>query len=147
MLKSRNIADLKIKKQILNIKVQGKMQNEKDKFKEQYKKRLYSFTLKLVEETENLPNDNTSRRIGDQLLRSGTSIIANYVEGGASNSKKELINYFAICLKSCNESKVWLSLLKDTKKISEDKAKWFLDELNEFSKIFASSILTMKGKK
>ena len=57
------------------------MQNDKVKFKKVFKKRLYAFTLKLIEFIDKLPNDNVSKRIGDQLLRSGTSIIGNYIEG------------------------------------------------------------------
>ena len=57
------------------------MQNDKSKFKNEFKNRLYNFTLKLIEFIDKLPNDNVSRRIGDQLLRSGTSILGNYIEG------------------------------------------------------------------
>jgi four helix bundle protein len=48
-----------------------------DKRKKEFKRRLYNFTLKLIEFINKLPNDNVSKRIGDQLLRSGTSIIIN----------------------------------------------------------------------
>jgi four helix bundle protein len=61
------------------------MQNDKSKFKNQFKKRLYDFTLKLIEFLDRLPKDNISQRIGDQLLRSGTSTIANYIEGHAAS--------------------------------------------------------------
>ena len=78
------------------------MQNDKVKFKKEFKKRLYTFTLKLIEFIDELPKDNVSRRLGDQLLRSGTSIIANYIEGQAASSKKDFTNYFNISLKSAN---------------------------------------------
>ena len=51
------------------------MQNNRAKFKNEFKKRLYNFTLKLIEFLDRLPKDNVSKRIGDQLLRSGTGII------------------------------------------------------------------------
>jgi len=57
------------------------VQNDKVKFKQDFKRRLYGLTLKLIEFLNALPNGNVSRRLGDQLLRSGTSIVANYVEG------------------------------------------------------------------
>lgn len=94
-----------------------------------------------------MPNDNVSRRIGDQLLRSGTSILGNYIEGQSASSKKDFTNYFNHSLKSANESKVWLALLRDSKRIEPSEANWFLGELDEIAKIFASSILTLKGKK
>jgi four helix bundle protein len=123
------------------------MQNDKSKFKNEFKKRLYNFTLKLIEFLDRLPNDNVSKRIGDQLLRSGTSIIGNYVEGQSASSKKDFTNFFNISLKSTNESKVWFALLRDSKRVKPEEVEWFLSELNEISNIFASSILTLKGKK
>ena len=68
------------------------MQNDKAKFKNEFKKRLYNFTLKLIEFLDGLPKDNVSVRIGDQLLRSGTSIIGNYIEGKAASSRKDFTN-------------------------------------------------------
>jgi len=70
------------------------MQKDKARIKKGFKKRLYTFTLRLIEFLDKLPNDNVSRRIGDQLLRSGTSIIGNYIEGQAASSKKDFTNYF-----------------------------------------------------
>jgi len=69
------------------------MQNDRSKFKKDFKKRLYTFTLRLIEFLDKLPNDNVSRRIGDQPLRSGTSIIGNYIEGQAASSKRDFTNY------------------------------------------------------
>ncbi len=69
-------------------------------FKTEFKKRLYRFTLSLIEFIDSLPNNNVSRRLGDQLLRSGTSIIANFVEGQAGSSKKDFTNFMNIALKS-----------------------------------------------
>ena len=123
------------------------MKNDKVKFKEDFKKRLYSFTLKLIEFLDKLPKDNVSKRLGDQLLRSGTSIIANYVEGQAASSKKDFTNFFNISLKSANESKLWLALLRDTKRTGIKEVEWLLKELGEIANIFGSSLLTLKGKK
>lgn len=131
----------------LKIKKRYKMQTDKERFKIHFKERLYRFTLKMIEFLDELPRDNVSRRIGDQLLRSGTSIIGNYIEGQAASSKKDFTNYFNISLKSANESRLWFTLLRDSKRTTPDKVAWFLNELDEISKIFASSILTLKGKK
>jgi four helix bundle protein len=123
------------------------MQNDKSKFKDEFKKRLYNFTLKLIEFLDRLPKDNVSKRIGDQLLRSGTGIIGNYIEGQAASSKKDFTNFFTTSLKSTNESKLWFALLRDSKRAKPEEVAWFLNELNEIANIFASSILTLKGKK
>jgi len=42
---------------------------------------------------------------------------------------------------------MWFALLRDSKRAKSEEVKWFLDELDEYSKIFASSILTIKGKR
>jgi four helix bundle protein len=123
------------------------MQNNKSKFKEEFKKRLYSFVLQLIGFLDKLPKDNVSVRIGDQLLRSGTSIIGSYIEGQSASSKKDFTNYFNTSLKSTNESKLWLTLLRDSKRVGTGEVAWFLKELHEIGNIFASSILTLKGKK
>ncbi|OHB54734.1 MAG: hypothetical protein A2Y07_05765 [Planctomycetes bacterium GWF2_50_10] len=91
------------------------MQRDNSKFKIEMKRRMYAYTLKLVEFIDSLPSDNVSKRLSDQLLRSGTSIIANFVEGQAASSKKDFTNYLNIALKSSNETKLWLALLKDKK--------------------------------
>ena len=85
--------------------------------------------------------------MGRQLLRSGTSIIANYIEANSASSKKDFINFFTHSLKSANESKVWLALIKDTNKSDKTENEWLISELKEIANIIAASILTMKGKK
>jgi len=123
------------------------MQNDKVKFKNDFKRKLYNFTLRLIEFLDKLPRDGVTRTIGDQLLRSGTGIIGNYIEGQAASSKKDFTNFFNHSLKSANESKLWLALLRDSKRANREEVAWFLAELDEIAKIFASSILTLKGKR
>jgi len=73
--------------------------------------------------------------------------LSNYIEANSASSKKDFINFFTHSLKSANESKVWLTLLRDTNKGDQGELKWLLEELIEISNILASSILTLKGKK
>ena len=123
------------------------MENDKVKFKNEFKARLYSWVLRLIKFIDKLPRDSTCSVMGKQLLRSGTSVLANYVEANSASSKKDFINFFTHSLKSANESKVWLELLRDTNKGERNELEWLLKELIEISNILASSILTMKGKK
>lgn len=118
------------------------MKNEE--FKKKTKQRLYGFVLKLIKLLDTLPKDRTSSAIHSQLIRSGTSILANFIEGQFSSSKKEFITFMHYCFKSTNESKVWIALLRDSSRIKKGESEWFLNELEEFSKIFGSSILTLK---
>ncbi len=122
------------------------MQNDKSKFKDDFKKRLYSWVLKLIKVIESMPSNKTSEIITKQLLRSGTSVLANYVEASSASSKKDFINFFNYSLKSANESKMWISLLIDTKNGNVENLNALLKELMELSRIVASSIITMKNK-
>ncbi len=124
-----------------------KMQNDKSKFKYEFKERLYRFVLTLIKLLSGIPYDPTSKILIAQLTRSATSILANYVEGQSASSRKDFIKYFEISLKSANESKVWIELLRDTQKLSHSESILQLKELTEICNIFASSILTLKGKK
>lgn len=123
------------------------MKNDKEKFKKEFKARLYRFALNLIAFIDNLPKDSVSKRIGDQLLRSGTSILGNYIEAQAASSKKDFTNYFHISLKSANESKLWFALLRDSKRSNINESNRLLEEVNEIANILGSSILTLKGRK
>src|SRR3989338_3051128 len=111
--------------------------NNKEKTKE-FKKRLYTFVLRLIKFIDGLPNNITTRIIGDQLLRSGTSILGNYIEAYASSSRKDYTNFFNHSLKSANESKLWIAILRDTNYGDKKVAVWLLKELDEISQIFGS---------
>lgn len=123
------------------------MQNDNVKFKNEFKKRLYNWVLRLIKFIDKLLRDSVSNVMGKQLLRSGTSVLANYIEANSASSKKDFINFFTHALKSANESKVWLTLLRDVGKGDSNELKWLLSELIEIANILASSILTLKGKK
>ena len=120
---------------------------EKDRFKEEFKKRIKEFVLNLIQFVDSLPHDRIEKVIGDQLIRSGTSVGANYFEARSASSKNDFINFFTYSLKSCNESKFWIELLIDSLKCNNREGHTLLKEANEISNIFASSILTLKGKK
>jgi four helix bundle protein len=116
------------------------MQLESTKSRGEFRKRIYFFTLKLIEFIDQLPKDNVSLRIGDELFGSGTSVISNYIEASAVSTKKELVSYTIASLKYANESKLWLALVRDSKRAKAEKVKWFIDELDDISSILASSI-------
>lgn len=80
----------------------------------------------------------------DQLLRSATSIGANVVEGGSGSSRKDFINFFHIALKSANETKYWLCLIRETTIVNKIKLEELLKEADEISKIVATILLKMK---
>jgi len=124
-----------------------KMQNERLKFKEDFRQRVYQFALDVIGLTEQLSKEQTSRILGDQLLRSATSIGANIAEAQGAVSKKDYANFFAHALKSANETKFWLSLLQDSGKSQKEISGKLLKEVTEIANVLAASILTLRGKK
>ena len=123
------------------------MQNDKAKLKEEFKRRVYRFALDVIGFMDRLPVEEASRIISDQLLRSTTSIGANVIEGQAASSRKDYTNFFSYALKSANECKFWLGLLRDSGRADKGIVNGLLREATEIANILATSILTLKGKR
>ena len=123
------------------------MQDDRPKFKEDLKRRGYRFALDIIAFVERLPKGQVSRIIGDQLLRSATSIGANVVEAQGAASRRDYANFFGYALKSANETKFWLGLLRDSNNSEREATDTLLAEVTEIANILAASILTLKGKK
>jgi four helix bundle protein len=77
----------------------------------------------------------------DQLVRASTSIGANVIEGKAGVSKKDWLKYLGIALKSSNETKYWLCLIRDSFDYDKEKINSMVLEADELSKIIASIII------
>ena len=123
------------------------MQSDKAKFKEEFKRRVYRFALDVIGFVDRLPLEQTSRIITDQLLRSTTSIGANVIEAQAASSRKDHTNFFTHALKSANECKFWLGLLRDSGRGDKEAVNRLLREATEIANILATSILTLKRKR
>jgi four helix bundle protein len=110
--------------------------------------RAYKYSVKIVQLVDKLEKSNLSSSImARQLMRSGTSIGANIIEAQAASSKKDFANFLNHALKSANESRFWLKLLEETKKIDPNIADELLDETAQFAKILGASVLTLRGKR
>jgi four helix bundle protein len=109
-------------------------------FKNDIQKRCFSFSIEILTLSEKLHKKQTNWLLLDQLIRSGTSIGANLIEGGNSTSRKEFIHYVQISLKSASETVYWLELLKE---INQDNKSIQLlaNECNELKKILSTIIL------
>lgn len=109
------------------------------------KQRCYQFSKEIVLFISNAKYDRIYFSVFDQLLRSGTSIGANIIEARAGSSTKDFRNFYNIALKSANETKYWICLIRDTI-LSDEKEKLnkLLTEADEISKIIASIIINLK---
>ena len=134
---------IKVKNQISKVK----MQNDKEKFKKNFIKRLIYLSIDIIRFAEDLKRNKAFWPIIDQLIRSATSIGANIVEAKSSSSKRDYIRFFEIALKSANETKYWLILIREAMPRFTKEADNLLKEVDEISKIIGSSVLTLKGRK
>ncbi len=123
------------------------MQNDRAKFKSDFRDRLYRFVLRVIKFVGTLPLNPVTKVIIPQLLRSAASILANYIEARAASSRKEFTLFFQHSLKSANETNVWLMLLRDTNNGDAQEIGYLLGELSEIANMLASAILRLKGKK
>ena len=109
--------------------------------------RCYRFSVSIIQFINSLDTRRIYFSILDQLLRAATSVGANIVEAKSASSRKDFIKYYEISLKSSNETKYWIWLLRDSLEIDKKKIESLLTEADEISKIIASSLLKLKGKK
>lgn len=123
------------------------MQNKEPKFRDMLEKRVYFFALDVITFIDHLPKGQVTNVIGDQLLRSATSIGANVIEAKGAASRKDYANFFSHALKSANESKFWLSLIMDSGKADKVVSEKLLKESSELAKILATTILSLKSRK
>ncbi len=106
--------------------------------------RCFFFSKEILFFVKDCKYEKVYSSLFDQLVRSATSIGANVVEGKAGSSKKDWNKYLAIALKSANETKYWLCLIRDTQEVSKEKVNELIKEADELSKIIASIIINAK---
>ncbi len=126
---------------------QAGMQNDKAKFKIEFNKRLIVFSLKVIKFCKEIRKDRNLWSIADQLIRSATSIGANIIEAKASSSKLDYLKFFQIALKSANETKYWLILVKESDFNLKIQADQLFKEVEEIANVIGAGVLTMKGRK
>ncbi|PJE73957.1 MAG: four helix bundle protein [Candidatus Terrybacteria bacterium CG10_big_fil_rev_8_21_14_0_10_41_10] len=122
-------------------------QNHNSKAKNDLKYRCYYYSIETIKFLGSLIKNDVNKVIVNQLLRSATSIGANIVEAKASSSRRDFIKFYDIALKSANESKYWFGLLRDATEADKTKINSLLQETEEISKMLASSLMTLKGRK
>ncbi|MBC7914431.1 MAG: four helix bundle protein [Pyrinomonadaceae bacterium] len=109
------------------------------------KHRCYDFSKRIVIVISETKFERIHYSIFDQLLRSATSIGANVIEGKSGSSRRDFKNFYTIALKSANETKYWICLIRDTQisKIEKEELNELLKEADELSKIIASIIINL----
>jgi four helix bundle protein len=113
---------------------------------EQFKARTRQLALEIIGQVESLPIGQTAAVIGRQLLRSGTSIGANYRAACRGKSKADVISKLAIVEEEADETVYWLELLIESKIVEPSRVNLLLKETNEIVAMVVASIKTLRGR-
>jgi four helix bundle protein len=113
---------------------------------EQFKARTRQLALEIIRLVESLPRSRTADVIGRQLLRSGTSIGANYRAACRGKSKADVISKLAIVEEEADETIYWLELLIESKIVEPSRVDSLMKEANEIVAMVVASIRTLRGR-
>ena len=108
--------------------------------------RTKEFALRIIRMFTALPRTEVAQVLGKQVLRSGTSVGANYREASRSRSKAEFISKIGDCLKEIEETEYWLELLVDSGCVIASKMADLLDETRQLIAIFTTIDKNSKRK-
>ena len=114
---------------------------------ENLKDRTKKFALRVIRLKEALPKGRTADIIGKQLLRSGTSVGANYRAACRARSTADFIAKMGIVEEETDESIYWMELLIETSLMNQERLDELIKEANEILAIVVSSIKTSKTRK
>jgi len=109
------------------------------------KTRTKRFGLNVIELVEQLPKGETSYVLRRQLLRSATSVGANYRSACRGRSRAEFIAKLGVVIEEADESAYWLEMLVDAGKLQQEQAEGLIDEANQLVAIFTASSKTARS--
>ena len=109
--------------------------------------RLLEYAVRIIRLVDALPASRAGRHVADQLLRCGTSPLANHGELQGAESRKDFIHKLGICLKEIREARRWLRLVYRVPLLSPSKVEPLIGETEALIKIFAASIRTAEKNK
>ena len=109
--------------------------------------RTVAFSLRIIRLFRKLDKDSVGRVIGNQLLRSATSVGANVHEAKGAQSNADFIAKMSIAHKEAYETVYWLRLITEAKLLDPDKLSALSNEATQLVKILSASLITLKNKK
>lgn len=113
---------------------------------QELRQRTKQFAIRIVKLCGSLRKTYDARVIGAQLLRSGTSVGANYRAVCRARTKKEFVAKLRIVLEEADESQFWLEILNETEMVKPAKLVAILQESSELVAIFTSSLNTARNR-
>jgi len=111
------------------------------------KQRTKRFAVRVIKMTEALPSKPASRVIANQVLRSATSIGANYHSACKARTHAEFISKIGIVAEEADETVFWLELLVEAELVTPQQMQSLLKEANELVAIFVASQITARARR
>lgn len=115
--------------------------------REELKQRTKKFAVEIINFVTTFPGKKEASIIGHQLVRSGTSIGANYRSACRAQSRAHFISKMSIVVEEADESQYWIELADSFKWGNVKKRRNLLNEAKELTAIFTASIKTAKSRK
>ncbi len=112
--------------------------------REEMKARTKAFANRIVRLAASLPDNWIARTLGSQLLRSGTSVGANYRAVCRAKSAADFISKLRVVEEECDESLFWMELLVDNRLVKPSQMKNLIDEGNQILAIIVASAKTAR---
>jgi four helix bundle protein len=112
--------------------------------REEMKSRTKEYANRIVRVCGSLPNNWIAQTLGKQLLRSGTSVGANYRAVGRAKSNSDFVNKLRIVEEECDESLFWMELLVDNNLVKATRLRDLMKEADEILAIVVSSAKTAR---
>jgi len=113
---------------------------------DELRKRTRRYASSIVRLFITLPKQRPEAQvIGRQVLRSGTSVVANFREASRARTTTEFISKLEICIQEADETDLWLGLLRDDCGIDDQKVTDLLAETNELISIFVTMVKRSKN--
>ncbi|MCK5733803.1 MAG: four helix bundle protein [Candidatus Latescibacteria bacterium] len=108
--------------------------------------RTAQFGERIIEFAKTLPKNLVNNSLISQVVRSGTSVGANYMESDAAESKKDFRHKIGICTKESKETKHWLRMIAKSEPAKADECRALWKEAQELTLIFSSIFRSTKKK-
>lgn len=113
---------------------------------QEFKNRTKQLAIRTIKVVESLPQTTTAQVIGKQVLRSSTSVGANYRAACRAKSTPDMLYKLAIVEEEADETSYWLELLVEAQIIPEVRLKNLMSEVDEITAMIVSSIKTLRQK-
>ena len=114
---------------------------------EEFKKRTKAFAIRIIGLVDSLPRSRSTNVIANQLMRSGTSVGANYRAACRAKSKADFVSKLGTVEEECDESLYWMELLIDARKMKASRLTALMQEGEEILAMVCAWLNTARSRK